>query len=86
MTPDQLARAFERFYRANDDGSIPGTGLGLPLVKEIIEIHRGLVELNSHIAAGTEATVLLPVAQGNPSDVLPAIASSTSQTETGLVK
>lgn len=63
MTPDQLARAFERFYRANDDGSIPGTGLGLPLVKEILDIHHGLVELKSSPGKGTDATLLLPIAQ-----------------------
>ncbi|MFP5340600.1 MAG: sensor histidine kinase, partial [Gammaproteobacteria bacterium] len=34
MTPEQLSRAFERFYRADASGNIPGTGLGLNLVKE----------------------------------------------------
>ena len=40
MTPDQVGRAFERFYRADPSGNIPGTGLGLCLVKEIVEIDR----------------------------------------------
>ncbi|WP_373292039.1 sensor histidine kinase [Deinococcus ruber] len=35
MRADQLARAFERFYRADSSGSIPGTGLGLSLVRAI---------------------------------------------------
>lgn len=62
MTPEQLSRAFERFYRADASGNIPGTGLGLSLVKEIIEIHGGRIQLESIYKAGTRATLWLPVA------------------------
>ncbi|MBT0569012.1 PAS domain S-box protein [Curvibacter sp. CHRR-16] len=61
MTPEQLARAFERFYRADASGNIPGTGLGLSLVKEIVELHQGFVELDSTYGQGTTARVHLPV-------------------------
>jgi PAS domain S-box-containing protein len=63
MTPQQLERAFERFYRADGSGNIPGTGLGLNLVKEIAEIHGGSVELNSEYGKGTTATLWLKSAQ-----------------------
>lgn len=63
MTPEQLARAFERFYRADTSGNIPGTGLGLNLVKEIAEIHGGGVSLSSQIGVGTVATLRLRLAQ-----------------------
>jgi PAS domain S-box-containing protein len=59
MTPAQLARAFERFYRADSSGNIPGTGLGLNLVKEIAEIHGGTVELESVPGEGTTASLWL---------------------------
>lgn len=59
MTPEQLARAFERFYRADASGNIPGTGLGLNLVKEIVEIHGGTIELTSEPGAGTTARLWL---------------------------
>lgn len=59
MTPEQLARAFERFYRADTSGNIPGTGLGLNLVKEIAEIHGGGVELESRPGEGTTARLWL---------------------------
>ncbi len=59
MTPAQLARAFERFYRADTSGNIPGTGLGLNLVKEIVEIHGGTIELASEPGAGTTARLRL---------------------------
>lgn len=62
MKPEQLQRAFERFYRADTTGNIPGTGLGLSLVKEIAELHHGLVELASAFGAGTTATLWIPLA------------------------
>ena len=62
MSPDQLAHAFDRFYRADPAGIIPGTGLGLCLVKEIVENHRGRVELQSQLGKDTTATIWLPAA------------------------
>jgi PAS domain S-box-containing protein len=62
MTPEQLERAFERFYRADTSGNIPGTGLGLNLVKEIVELHGGRVSLQSEPGRGTVATLQLPLA------------------------
>ncbi|MCB1887098.1 MAG: PAS domain S-box protein [Rhodocyclaceae bacterium] len=64
MTPEQTARAFERFFRADSSGNIPGTGLGLSLVKEIVELHGGRVALESRSGAGTRITLWLPVASG----------------------
>lgn len=60
MSPDQLRRAFERFYRADTTGNIPGTGLGLCLVKEIAELHGGRIELESRLGAGTMARMWIP--------------------------
>ena len=59
MTPEQCEHAFERFYRADASGNIPGTGLGLSLVKEIVEIHGGRVELQSSPGTGTKVTLWL---------------------------
>lgn len=61
MSADQLARAFERFYRADASGNIPGTGLGLSLVKEVAELHKGRVELASQFGQGTLARLWIPV-------------------------
>ncbi|MCA8974812.1 MAG: PAS domain-containing protein, partial [Planctomycetes bacterium] len=63
MTPEQLSRCFERFYRADASGNIPGTGLGLSLVKEIIEILGGRIDLQSSHGNGTTVTVWLKVAE-----------------------
>jgi signal transduction histidine kinase len=60
MTPEQLARVCERFYRADTSGKIPGTGLGMSIVKEIIELHGGQMDLVSKVDAGTTVTLWLP--------------------------
>jgi signal transduction histidine kinase len=60
MTPEQQSRVFERFYRADTSGKIPGTGLGMSIVKEIIELHGGWVELASKMGSGTAVTLWIP--------------------------
>ena len=66
LTPEQLARCFERFFRADTSGRIPGTGLGLALVKEIVELHGGRAEISSTFGEGTCVTLRLPLARAAP--------------------
>jgi PAS domain S-box-containing protein len=61
MTPAQLERVFERFYRADSSGKVPGTGLGMSIVQEIITLHRGTIDLKSTIGEGTTVTLWLPI-------------------------
>lgn len=63
MKPEELARVFERFYRADASGNIPGTGLGMSIVKEIVELHRGEVRLASEADCGTTVLLWLPLAE-----------------------
>jgi PAS domain S-box-containing protein len=62
---DQVERVFERFYQV--DGSMSrrfgGAGLGLALVKEVVDAHGGKVYLESVIGQGSKFTVTLPIAQ-----------------------
>jgi len=62
MTPDQTARVYERFYRADASGSIPGTGLGMSIVKEIVELHGGTVQIESRLGQGTTVTLWMTAA------------------------
>ncbi len=69
IAPEHLPRLTERFYRV-DSGrsrSVGGTGLGLSLVKHIVDRHRGHLEIRSTVGTGTTVSVLLPVA---PSDLV----------------
>jgi signal transduction histidine kinase len=59
---EKLGRIFERFYQV-DGGSKrkhKGTGLGLALVKEIVEAHRGTVNVRSQLGKGTTFIILIP--------------------------
>lgn len=61
MTPEQLARVGERFYRADASGHIPGTGLGMSIVQEIVKLHGGTVQLHSESGRGTQVDICLPL-------------------------
>ncbi|MFZ5516249.1 MAG: response regulator [Candidatus Zhuqueibacterota bacterium] len=57
-----LSRIFQKFYRVDRPGmEIQGTGLGLPIVKDIIEYHKGKIEVTSAEGKGTRFTILLPL-------------------------
>lgn len=60
--PRDHERIFERFYRTPDEHNrrIPGTGLGLALVKHIVEGHRGSVTIQSAPGAGSTFSIHLP--------------------------
>lgn len=78
MTPEQVARIFERFYRADKNSAIPGAGLGMTLVKEIIDVHGGRVDVESELGKGTEVCLCLPVIRERRSA---AAARSITQNE-----
>lgn len=61
MSSDQVVRLFERFYRADTSGHIPGTGLGMSIVKEIVELMGGEVSVSSELNVGTTITLKFPV-------------------------
>jgi signal transduction histidine kinase len=60
ISAEDLPRIWERFYRADKSRSEPGLGLGLSLVKAIIEAHGGHVLVTSKPGEGSEFTAVLP--------------------------
>jgi len=55
---DQLERIFDRFYRSPDS---PGSGLGLPIAKSLVEAHNGTMDARSPAGEGTTIQFTLPV-------------------------
>jgi signal transduction histidine kinase len=62
IAPEDLPKLFQEFYRANDpiNQRIRGTGLGLALVKRIVEAHRGEISVKSEKNRGSAFTIRLP--------------------------
>jgi signal transduction histidine kinase len=61
---DDIKHLFEAFHRAENVGSISGTGLGLPIVKRAVEAHQGSVDVQSKIGEGTVFTIRIPLIPG----------------------
>jgi signal transduction histidine kinase len=60
ISEEDLQKIFEPFYRGTNALSIPGSGIGLPLVNQIIKNHNGTIKISSKNGNGTCVTVLLP--------------------------
>jgi len=56
-----LKRLFEPFHRADNVGTIAGTGLGLTIAKESVELHAGTIAVESQVGIGTTFTVRIPL-------------------------
>ena len=59
LSADHVARLGERFFRADKSGNIPGTGLGVSIVKELMELMGGGMEVRSQLGQGTAVTLWL---------------------------
>ncbi len=59
MTEDQVTHVFERFWRADSSGNIPGTGLGMSISNDIIRLMGGTIDIDSQPGKGTKMTIWL---------------------------
>jgi signal transduction histidine kinase len=68
ISPEHLGKIFQRFYQVDGTSKrrYGGVGLGLALVKEIIESHEGVVDVTSEVGHGTTFRIVLPAVTTPP--------------------
>jgi PAS domain S-box-containing protein len=75
IAKEDLYRIFDRFYRVKNEKTryIIGTGLGLPIVKSIVEAHDGMIRVESKPDYGSTFSVYIPLITPSPSNTNPPI-------------
>ena len=65
IAAEDLPHIFEKFYRSNDNNitAQKGSGLGLAITAEIVHLHGGHIDVQSHAGVGTHVTVRIPKAE-----------------------
>ena len=63
ISPEHLPRVFDRFYRAESSRGSDGAGLGLALVKSIVDLHGGSAVIESNLGRGTTVKLIFPLPQ-----------------------
>jgi two-component system phosphate regulon sensor histidine kinase PhoR len=78
IAPEDLPRIFEDFYRTKAAKALSemGTGLGLPLVKRIVETYHGQIDVQSTVGEGSTFTVTLPLDAGDQASTSFAVAQA----------
>jgi two-component system sensor histidine kinase MprB len=71
---DAISRVFDRFYRADEARALPGSGLGLSIVKQVVDGHSGTVSIANREGGGAVVRVALPPA-GLPPPEAPRVES-----------
>lgn len=70
IPPDSLKKIFNKFYRVGEHEKVrevAGSGLGLALVKQILKLHEGRIEVESELGRGSVFTVFLPISTSDKS-------------------
>lgn len=60
IRPEDRPHVFERFWRSTESRTMPGSGLGLSIVRQVVDRHAGTITVGTSPAGGTRMTVTLP--------------------------
>ncbi|MFH1867795.1 MAG: ATP-binding protein [Candidatus Omnitrophota bacterium] len=63
MLPEALKKMFDPFFTTKEPGQ--GTGLGLSVTKNIIDMHKGIIDIKSEVGKGTKAIITLKISKGD---------------------
>jgi len=63
-----IPHLFKRFFRSDDVKNIKGTGIGLPIAKELTQLHKGNIYVESDYGKGTTFSVFLPRIENQPEE------------------
>jgi len=65
MPEAEQAKLFQPFFRASNAGNVPGTGLGLTIVRKVVDMHGGQIDFRSREGAGTTVRLCFPHITGS---------------------
>ena len=65
ISADDIDKLFEAFHRGRNVGQIPGTGLGLAVLKKAIDLHGGKIRVDSELGKGSRFSITLPLNQAH---------------------
>lgn len=71
IKPEDMNKIFEKFARldAQKNRNVAGTGLGLPITKQLVDMMDGRMDIKSNYGKGSTFTVLLPLSEGDPKEI-----------------
>ncbi len=88
IPPDRLEKIFDRFYQVDDSYTREheGSGIGLALTKELVELHHGNIEVQGELNRGTTFTVYLPLGKSHlkPEEIVAGMPAEEILTEIEL--
>jgi len=68
IAENDLSHIFDRFYQSNSPLNSKGSGIGLALTKEFVDLHKGKISVESKLGMGTSFTIQLPIGDAHLSD------------------
>ena len=61
ISENVIPKIFDKFYQGDTSHATKGNGLGLTMVKKIVELHSGTIKCESVLSKGTKFTITLPI-------------------------
>lgn len=80
ISEESISKIFDRYYQADIDGKVSGTGIGLALVNNLVKLHQGEIIVNSKLGEGTSFKIRLKTANTYPNALHIDLVNGSSTT------